>query len=69
MASDRSFTSYIKTRFYDLIYSAVDDFVEQSRESFDLCISNVHTVGVVAMSDVELKFVSVGDLPGLENRI
>ncbi len=66
MASDRSFTSYIKTRFYDPIYSAVNDFVEQSWEGFDLRISNVHNVGVMAMSDMEIKFVSVGDLPGLK---
>ena len=66
MASDRSFTNYIKTRFYDPIYSAVDDFVEQSWESFDLRISNVHNIGGVAMSDMEIEFVSVGDLPNLK---
>ncbi len=65
MASDRSFTSYIKNRFYDNIYSAVNDFVEQNWESFDLRISNVHTIGIVAMSDMEIKFVSVGDPPDL----
>ena len=65
MPSDRSFTNYIKTRFYDSIYSAVDDFVEQSRGGFDLRISNVHNIGGVAMSDMEIKFVSVDDLPDL----
>lgn len=66
MPSDRSFTNYIKTRFYDPIYTVASDFVEQNWESFDLRISNVHTVGVVAMSDMEIKFVSVGDRPGLK---
>jgi hypothetical protein len=45
MPSDRSFTDYIKTRFYNDIYSAVDGFVEQSWEGFDLRISNVHIIG------------------------
>jgi hypothetical protein len=45
VASDRSFTNYIKTRFYDPIYTAASDFVEQNWESFDLRISNVHTIG------------------------
>jgi hypothetical protein len=27
VASDRSFTNYIKTRFYDPIYTAASDFV------------------------------------------
>ena len=66
MPSDRSFTNYIKSRFFDDIYSAVDDFVEQGWEGFDLRISNVHNIGGVAMSDMEIKFVSVGDLPGLK---
>jgi transcriptional regulator with XRE-family HTH domain len=66
MSRDRSFAGYVKSRFYDPIYSAVDDFVEQSWESFDLRISNVHNIGGVAMSDMEIKFVSVGDLPGLK---
>ena len=45
MPSYRSFTDYIKTRFYNNIYSAVDGFVEQSWEGFDLRISNVHIIG------------------------
>mgnify|MGYP000957142768 CR=1 FL=1 len=66
MQSDRSFTSYIKNRFYDSIYTAASDFVEQNWGSFDLRTSNVHTIGGVSMPDMEIKFVSVGDLPGLK---
>lgn len=66
MSRDRSFAGHVKSRFYDPIYSAVDDFVEQSWESFDLRISNVHNIGGVAMSDMEIEFVSVGDLPNLK---
>jgi len=66
---DRSFTNYIKKRFYDSIYSAVDDFVEQGWGSFNLRISSVHTISGVAMSDMEIKFVSVGDLLGFGQEI
>ncbi|MDD3418656.1 MAG: hypothetical protein PHN96_03795 [Eubacteriales bacterium] len=53
MVKNRSFTNYIKNRFYDDIYSAVDDFVGQSWRGFDLRISNVHNIGGVTMSDME----------------
>ena len=48
---ERPFTDYVKTRFYNPIYSAVNDFVEQNWKYLDLRISNVHNVGGAAMSE------------------
>ena len=66
VAADRSFTDYIKDKFFNDIYKAVEDFVELNWGHLDLDISNVHSVGGVAMSNMEIQFVSVGDLPDLK---
>ncbi len=66
MTSGRSFTAYVKNKFNNDIYPAVEEYVEQNWKGLDLRLRNVHTVGGVAMSDMEIKFVWVGDLPGLK---
>ncbi len=66
MANDRSFTAYVKDKFYNDIYPAVEKYVEQNWKGLDLRLRNVHTVGGAAMSDMEIKFVWVGNLPGLK---
>ena len=65
VAADRSFTDYIKDKFFNDIYKAVEDFVEHNWERLDLDISNVHSVGEVSMSNMEVQFVLVGDLSEL----
>jgi hypothetical protein len=57
--SDRSFTNYIKNRFYDSIYPAVDDFVEQNWEGFDQRISNVRCAGDLACDLDDFQIIGV----------
>ena len=66
MARDRSFADYVREKLYNRIYKSVEEFVELNWERLDLDISNVHSVGGVAMSNMEIQFVSVGDLPDLK---
>ena len=66
MARDRSFADYVREKLYNRIYKRVEEFVELNWERLDLDISNVHSVGGVAMSNMEIQFVSVGDLPDLK---
>ena len=66
MAGDRSFADYVQEKLYNRIYKSVEEFVELNWERLDLDISNVHNVGEVAMSNMEIQFVSVGDLPDLK---
>ncbi len=66
MAGDRSFADYVQEKLYNHIYKMVEEFVELNWERLDLDISNVHNVGEVAMSNMEIQFVSVGDLPDLK---
>ena len=63
MAGDRSFADYVQEKLYNRIYKSVEEFVELNWERLDLDISNVHSVGGVAMTDMVIQFVSVGDLP------
>ncbi len=66
MAGDRSFTDYVKSRFFNDLYSAAEEYVEQNWEGLDLDLRNIHRVGGVAMSDMTIKFVSVSDLQDLK---
>ena len=66
VAGDRSFTDYVKSRFFNDLYSAAEEYVEQNWEALDLDLRNIHQVGEVAMSDMTIKFVSVSDLPDLK---
>jgi len=50
MPSDRSFTDYIKTRFYNNIYSAVDGFVEQSWKAL-ICVFPMFTLSAQTQGD------------------
>lgn len=66
MAGDRSFADYVQEKLYNRIYKSVEEFVKLNWEHLDLDISNVHSVGGVAMTDMVIQFVSVGDLPDLK---
>jgi hypothetical protein len=65
MAGERSFTEYVKSRFEDELYAALEGYVEDNGEALDLNIQNVHTIGQISLTSIEVKFVSVNDQPGL----
>ena len=66
MAGARSFTEYVRNRFLDDIYPAVEKYVEQNWKSLDLYLRKVHEVGEVTMSNMVIQFVTVGDLPDMK---
>ncbi|MCM3761062.1 helix-turn-helix domain-containing protein [Alkalihalobacillus oceani] len=66
MAGNRSFKEYVKSRFYNELYLATEDFVEDNIDNLDLRLRNVHRVGEVSLADMEIKFVSINDLPGMK---
>ncbi len=66
MANVCLFTAYVKDKLYNDLYPALEDFIKRNWQSLDLRINNVHNIGGVALSDMEIKFVSVGGLPGLK---
>jgi len=54
MAGDRSFTDFVEEKLFNRIYRRVEEFVELNWEHLDLDISNVHSIGEVAMSNMEI---------------
>lgn len=66
MAANRSFTDYVSSRFYNEFYSAVEKYIEENPDNLDLDLKNVKQIGGISLSEVEVKFVSVKDLPELK---
>jgi len=66
MAGNRSFINYISDRFYNDFYSYLEKHIEENQDNLDLDIQNVHNVGRIILTDMEIKMASVNDLPGME---
>ena len=66
MVGNRSFTDYVRSRFYNELYSAIEVYVEENVDSLDLNLRNVRNVGEATLSDMEIKFVSVNDLTDMK---
>lgn len=66
MAGDRSFTDYVRSRFYNELYSAIEVYVEENVDSLDLNLRNVRNMGEVSLADMNVKSVWVNDLPGMK---
>lgn len=63
MAGSRSFTDYVASRFYNEFFSALELYIEENLDNVDLKLCNVKSTGQVSLSDIEVKLVSVNDLP------
>lgn len=63
MGGNRSFTDYVASRFYNEFYSAIEKYIEENLDNLDLNLRNVKNMGQVSLSDIEVKSVSVNDLP------
>lgn len=66
MAGNRSFKDYVADRFYNELFAAIKDYVEENGEDLDLRLYQVRNVGSIELSDIEVKFVSVNDLPEMK---
>lgn len=66
MAGNRSFKDYVADRFYNEIFSAIQTYATDNCEDLDLRLYRVRNIGGIELSDIEVKFVSVNDLPDME---
>ena len=66
MATDRSFTDYVSSRFYNEFYSAVEKYIEENPDKLGLDLKNLKQIGRISLSEIEVKSVSVRDLPELK---
>lgn len=66
MAGNRSFAYYVTSRFYNDFYSAIEGYIEENLDNLDLNLRKVRNIGDVSLADMEVKSVSVNDLPDME---
>lgn len=66
MAGNRSFKEYVAERFYNKMFAAIQDFTEENYDGLDLRLYRAQNIGGIELSDIEVKFVSVNDLPDMK---
>ncbi|ETA80560.1 ImmA/IrrE family metallo-endopeptidase [Youngiibacter fragilis] len=66
MPSKRSFTDYISSRFYNEFYTAIEKYIEENPNNLGLDLKNVKHIGEISLSEMEVKYVLVRDLPELK---
>lgn len=66
MTANRSFTDYVASRFYNDFYSVIEKYIEESIGSLDLNLRSIKNMGQVNLSEIEVKLVSVNDLPDMK---
>ena len=64
MAGNRSFRDYIADRFYNDMFAAIQKCVEQGSEFSNSLRYREPSKNVIDLSDIDVKFVYVNDLPG-----
>lgn len=66
MAASRSFTEYVKDKFYNKIYLSIENYIEENLDYLDLRLRKVKQIGNVSLSEIEIQWVSVNDLPDMK---
>ncbi|MCH3964582.1 MAG: helix-turn-helix domain-containing protein [Clostridium sp.] len=66
MAGNRSFKDYVADRFYNEVFVAIQSYTTDNYDDLDLRLYKVRNIGGIELSDIEVKFVSVNDLPDMK---
>ncbi len=66
MAGNRSFKDYVADRFYNELFAAIQSYTAENYQDLDLRLYRVRTIGGIELSDIEVKFVSINDLPDMK---
>ena len=66
MGGNRSFKDYVADRFYNEVFAAIQSYTTDNYDDLDLRLYRVRNIGGIELSDIEVKFVSVNDLPGMK---
>ncbi|MGB9678450.1 MAG: transcriptional regulator, partial [Thermoanaerobacteraceae bacterium] len=65
MAGNRSFKDYVADRFENEFFNAIQSYTADNYDDLSLRLYRVRNIGNIELSDIEVKFVSVNDLPGM----
>lgn len=63
MSNSHSLKEYVAERFYNEFYDAIKTYLEDNKDSVDLKLHKVRTIESLELDDIDVKFVSVNDLP------
>lgn len=63
MGQNRSVTDYAANRFYNELFVAMQDYVRENGDDLDLQLYRIKNIGGIALLDIEVKFVSINNIP------
>lgn len=66
VATNRSFKEYVADRFENELFSAIENYVTENQDNLDLRLYKVRNIGGIEVSDTDVKYVSVNDLPEMK---
>ena len=66
MARNRSFKEYVADRFENELFIAIQGYITDNQENLNLRLYKVRNIGGIELSDLEVKFVSVSDMPNMK---
>lgn len=66
MAEGRSFADYVKTKCYNGLFSAAEDYIRENADSMELRTYQVHRMGAIELQNATIQMVYVSDLPNMK---
>jgi len=66
VATNRSFKEYVADRFENELFIAIENYVTENQENLDLRLYKVRNICGTELSDIDVKYVSVNDLPDMK---
>ena len=63
---NRSFKDYVADRFENEFFTAIQSYASENYDDLDLRLYKVRNIGGIELSDIDVKFVSVNDLPDMK---
>jgi len=66
VATNRSFKEYVADRFENELFIAIENYVTENQENLDLRLYKVRNICGTELSDINVKYVSVNDLPDMK---
>lgn len=65
MGYNRSFTAYVTERFENEFFNAIQWYIEENNDNLELRRYRVRKIDDIELSDIQVKSVSVNDLPDM----
>ena len=66
MASNRSFTEYVKKTFDNQFWTVAEEYLHKNFDTLDVRLYKIHKAGELEIADVQVEHVWVDDLPGMK---